>query len=612
MILVLGGTTEGRMAVQVLEEGNHPFFYSTRDTTQSVDLHHGKHITGGMTVEQMSLFCQEHAIRLLVDAAHPFARQLHENVYIVSQRMDIPVVRVERIYPDYTSYTHLIHWCSDYEDACRQLQVDDRYCLLALSGVQTIAKLRSYWETHPQTWFRILNRDVSRQVVQNIGFPMNRICYYKGKTVKDELQLIQHVCPDAILTKESGESGGLVSKLEAAKVSNLPVYIVKRPVLPPSFLAVNGPHGLRRQIENLFPEFYTLHTGVTTGTCAATGALCALQTILGKRSHVYTLQSVGIILPNRETIYVNAQLLSCNDQSAQVEVIKRSGDDPDTTQGIQILVTVNLVERKLGSKEDIIIDGGIGIGRVTLPGLDIPIGEAAINAVPKQMIRDNLHDLLVDWTKYQVEVLIEVPAGKEVASRTFNPKLGIVGGISIVGTSGIIRPFSSEAYVASIKRYIEVAVANEPNHVVLNSGAKSEKKLHVLYPQLHPTAFIQYGNYIGEALRFCATHKIAQVTLGVMIGKAVKLAEGYLDTHSHKVTKNHAFMQQIAEEAGCDSSHIESIGQINMARELWDILSDEEMKRYNQVLSTYCHQYCDPLLPEGELEIIIIAPSVRK
>lgn len=615
MILILGGTTEGRMAVEVLEDGDCPFFYSTRGKLQEVQLRHGQHVTGGLDVSQMTAFCREHDIRLLVDAAHPFAELLHDTVHQVSKALQIPVVRIERLMPDYSPYAENIRWCTDYEDVVKQLHADNRKRVLGLTGVQTIQKLESYWKAHPDTWFRILDRDESRNIVEQVGFPMSHICYYKDSTVESEQTIINKLTPDAIITKESGESGGLQSKLIAATQNNIPIYIVQRPTLPSSFNCVNGPHGLRREIEKHVPEFYKLHTGVTTGTCVTTGAICALQALLGETADLQEQRLVDVVLPNKETIHVPARLVHMDKLEAQAEVIKQSGDDPDATQGIAIYTKVTLVEKTndlCTSDEDILIDGGVGVGRVTLPGLDIPIGEAAINAVPKQMIRNNLKRLPVDWARYQLAIEITIPTGEDVASRTFNPRLGIVGGISIVGTSGIIRPFSSEAYVASIARYVEVGVANEPNHLVLNSGAKSEKKLQVLYPDLHPTAFIQYGNYIGDTLQFCATHKVAKVTLGLMIGKAVKLAEGYLDTHSHKVTKNHAFLQDMAREAMCTNEHIQAIGSLNMARELWSLLDKDEMQRYQAVIIQHCHAHCDQLLPEGEIEIVIIPPTVDK
>ncbi len=615
MILILGGTTEGRMAVEVLEDGDYPFFYSTRGKLQEVQLRHGQHVTGGMDISQMTAFCREHEIRLLVDAAHPFAEQLHDTVYQVSQTLQLPVVRVERMMPDYSLYAEYIRWCTDYDDVVKQLCANKRKRVLGLTGVQTIQKLKAYWQNHPDTWFRILDREVSRELVDEVGFPMSHICYYKDSTVASEQAIIDELQPDAIITKESGESGGLDSKLLAAKENQLPIYIVQRPTVPSSFFCVDGPHGLRREIEKHVPEFYKLHTGVTTGTCVTTGAICAMQAILGTETLDNKQKLIDVVLPNKETIHVEARLLSINELEAQAEVIKKSGDDPDATQGIAILTTVRLQEKSdsgCADDEAILIDGGVGVGRVTLSGLDIPIGEAAINAVPKQMIRSNLKRLAVDWERYQVIVEVTIPSGEEVAARTFNPRLGIVGGISIVGTSGIIRPFSSEAYVASIARYVEVGVANEPNHLVLNSGAKSEKKLQALYPHIHPTAFIQYGNYIGETLGFCADHKVATVTLGLMIGKAVKLAEGHLDTHSHKVTKNHAFLQEMAREAACSDDHIAAIGALNMARELWSILDTEEMERYQEVLIQRCHTHCDQLLPQGKIEILIIPPAVVK
>lgn len=142
MILVLGGTTEGRLAVKVLDESGKPYFYSTRGDSQQVSCRHGERVSGGMDAEKMEAFCRAHSVRLLVDAAHPFAVRLHETVEQVSRSLQLPVVRFERIYPPRTDE---VIWCADYQEAVRRLKEDGITRLLALTGVQTIGKLRDFW-----------------------------------------------------------------------------------------------------------------------------------------------------------------------------------------------------------------------------------------------------------------------------------------------------------------------------------------------------------------------------------------------------------------------------------------------------------------------------------
>ena len=165
---------------------------------------------------------------------------------------------------------------------------------------------------------------------------------------------------------------------------------------------------------------------------------------------------------------------------------------------------------------------------MTLPGLGIPVGEPAVNKVPREMITRELSALYDGG----LDVTISVPGGRELALKTFNPKLGVVDGISIIGTSGIVRPFSSEAFVEALRKEMEVAIAVGVPQIVINSGAKSEQFLRARFPDLQPQGFIHYGNFIGATLSLAAELGISRVTMGIMLGKAVKLAEGNLDTAS--------------------------------------------------------------------------------
>lgn len=206
-----------------------------------------------------------------------------------------------------------------------------------------------------------------------------------------------------------------------------------------------------------------------------------------------------------------------------------------------------------------------------------------------------------------IVVTISVPGGEEIAKRTFNPRLGIEGGISIIGTSGIVKPFSSEAFVSSIRKSMEVACATGSPRVVISSGAKSERYIKAYYPELPAQAFVHYGNFIGETLKIADKLKLPRVTLGVMIGKAVKLAEGHLDTHSKKVTMNKEFIQDIAHRTGCNEDVLTAIRNMNLARELWDIIPAEKLETFSKLLTEHCKQCCAPLLPDGELTILLIS-----
>ena len=586
MILILGGTTEGRLAVKVADEAGSPYYYSTRGIQQEIACRNGIHLTGGMDVEAMTSFCIHHQIRLLVDAAHPFAVGLHQTVHETAIRLNLPVVRVERSYPERATD---IVWCEDYEDAVCKLEKDRIHSLLSLTGVQTIGKLRGYWAKHP-CWFRILKRDESLALARSQGFDEQRIVYYQAE---DEESLLKRLTPQAILTKESGETGGFQQKIDAARMLGIPVYVVKRPSLPDSFMNVTGEYGLRKQIEKWVPGFYPLRSGYTTGACATAASKAALLGLLGR--DIPSL--IPIRFPNGETLSLPVVDVQLGEESVSAIVVKDAGDDPDVTHGHRIVSTI-----RFSSHPGIHFLQGEGVGKVTLPGLGLEIGEPAINKVPRQMMEQELSAL------YQggLDVTISVPDGRELAKRTFNPKLGIVDGISIIGTSGIVRPFSSEAFVEAIRREIEVAQALGCTHLVINSGAKSERYLKIEFPDLLPQAFVHFGNFIGETLRIADELHIPEVTMGIMIGKAVKLAEGFLDTHSKKVVMNKAFLKQLAIKSGCSQEALALIENLTLARELWEHLSKEDACLFFTGLLDNCYAHCRPLMSDGKLTILLI------
>ena len=562
MILVFGGTTEGRKAAEVLEEAGSPFFYSTKTGEQDISLHHGQSIDGAMDAEAMKAFVSEHGIRLIVDAAHPFASRLHETIAAVASDRQIPVIRYERIYPPRDPD---IMWIDDYSQV-----PTDIHTLLATTGVQSISKLKWLEALGIKVFYRILNRESSIVLAKEHGATDNQLCFYEDGNKID-------VDADAILLKESGLSGGFCEKVAAARAKGMRIIALKRPELTQGD-CVNGPYGLRRAVERLLPEFYPLHSGLTTGTCATAAAIAAtIRLVKGE-----TPEEVSVLLPDGETIMV---AVGYGEDYAYC--IKEAGDDPDVTNGIE-------VRAKVQTNEQFEIVGGEGVGRFTLPGFDYPPGEAAINKAPREMMRQNIQE--------DVRITISVPDGEEIAKRTFNPRLGIEGGISIIGVSGIVKPFSEEAFIDSIRKCMEVAKASGSERVVINSGGKSERFVKALYPELPKQAFVEYGNYIGETLKIAHELNIPKVTLGVMLGKAVKLAAGHLDTHSRKTTMDLGFIQQMLQESGITID----ISDITLARELWERIPLERLQDFAQTVIRHCAEHCLPLLPNGELTILLI------
>ena len=575
MILVFGGTTEGRKTVEVLEEGGNTYYYSTKTGEQDITLHHGQRIDGALDAEAMQTFCREHDIRLIVDAAHPFASQLHQTIAQVSESLNVPTIRYERIYPERDPE---ITWIDDYSQIPR-----DIHSLLATTGVQSIAKLKPLEAECIRIYYRILQRESSIALALKQGASSGQLCYY------EDPQDIP-VEAEAILLKESGLSGGFSEKVEAAKARGMRIIALKRPQTPAIFTIVNGPYGLRRAVEKLLPEFYPLHSGLTTGTCATAAAIAATIKLLKNE----TPEEVPVMLPNGETIMV---AVGYGEDCAYC--IKDAGDDPDVTNGLEIGAVVEQALMQ-GRRSLIMIEGGMGVGTFTLPGFDYPPGSPAINKAPREMICKNIEPLIDEHTPLNVTIF--VPQGEEIARRTFNPRLGIEGGISIIGVSGIVKPFSEEAFIDSIRKCMTVAKASGSDRVVINSGGKSERFVKALYPDLPAQAFVEYGNYIGETLKIAHELDIRNVTLGVMLGKAVKLAAGHLDTHSRRATMDKAFVKQLLDEAHCDVD----ITPITLARELWDLLPKEKAKAFAQVIISHCADHCAPLLPNGSLTILLI------
>ena len=567
MILVFGGTTEGRKAVEVLEEGGSPYYYSTKTGEQDLTLHHGQRIDGALDAEAMQTFCRENDIRLIVDAAHPFATLLHQTIAEVSDALKIPAIRYERIFPERDAS---LEWFDSYEQVPRDIK-----SLLATTGVQSISKLKPLEAKGVKVYYRILNRESSISLAQKQGATMEQLCYFEDpKEVPVEA--------DAILLKESGLSGGFQEKVDAAKAKGMRIFVLKRPETPAAFRIVNGPYGLRRAVEKLLPEFYPLHSGLTTGTCATAAAIAATIRLLKYE----TPEEVPVLLPDGETIYVPVSY-----GEGYASVFKDAGDDPDVTNGLEIRASVK-------PTDTFEILGGEGVGTFTLPGFDYPPGSPAINKAPCEMIRQNLTAI----TNNPLSITISVPEGEAIAKRTFNPRLGIEGGISIIGVSGIVKPFSEEAFIDSIRKCMTIAQASGADRVVINSGGKSERFVKALYPDLPQQAFVEYGNYIGETLKMAHELDIREVTLGVMLGKAVKLAAGHLDTHSRKATMDKAFISEMLHEAGCQVD----LEKITLARELWQVIPADKIENFCHVVLQHCMDHCRPLVPQANLTILLI------
>ncbi|NEN84342.1 cobalt-precorrin-5B (C(1))-methyltransferase [Paenibacillus elgii] len=327
-------------------------------------------------------------------------------------------------------------------------------------------------------------------------------------------------------------------------------------------------------------ETKPLRHGYTTGACATAAAQAALEALIVQESQT----QATIRLPIGQD--VTFEIVACAYASdwASAEVIKDGGDDPDATHGARIISEVFWREAP-----GIEIDGGVGVGRVTKPGLPVEVGQAAINPVPRKMIREAVEAVLNRYELHRgVRVVVSVPDGEEIAKKTLNARLGILGGISILGTRGIVVPFSTAAYKASVAQAIRVAVKGGCSHVVLSTGGRSEKFGMELYPELPEEAFVEMGDFVGFAIQQCARQGISKITLVGMMGKFSKVAQGVMMVHSKSASVDFGFLAHMAEEAGAPEAVIKEVLEANTAAQVGDQMQALGCTAFFDVMSGHC------------------------
>ena len=344
-----------------------------------------------------------------------------------------------------------------------------------------------------------------------------------------------------------------------------------------------------------------LRYGYTTGSCATAATVAALSALLSREVQ----ENVTITLPSEKAAFFSVDECIMTPESACCGVRKDAGDDPDVTNGLIIRSEVRL-------REDIpwgtvLFLKGEGVGRVTLSGLGIPVGGPAVNPVPRHMIIGAVRSLL---KKYRVEggvaVTLSIPGGENVAKKTMNEKIGVVGGLSIIGTSGIVVPYSEEAYIESIRRALQVASSNSYREIVTISGARNEKYLKKLFPALPGPAFIHYGNRLGktlEMIREC--NRFESVTVGVMLVKATKLAQGELDMSSRNVPLNRDFIATLAEKTGYNSDICRQIRDLSLIRNLTEIIPFRKEEPFYHELAKSCYSVCSRLVTGARLTFVL-------
>ena len=338
----------------------------------------------------------------------------------------------------------------------------------------------------------------------------------------------------------------------------------------------------------------TLRTGFTTGTCAAAGAKAGMLAIKEQKN----IDTVDVLLP-RGT-FAKIQIIKCEFQSSSAicTVIKDGGDDPDVTHGAEIVTRISLE----GNPKQICIQGGKGVGKVTKPGLGLEIGKHAINPVPKKMIEQSVREIGKEMLHDTgILVTVSVPNGEKIALKTDNPRLGIIGGISILGTSGIVTPFSTASYAAAIRQNIQVASAMNDDTVVLTTGGRSEEYAMKTI-KLADHCFVQIGDFSGYAIRECAKNGIKIVYIMGFIGKLAKMAAGVKQTHVKGSKVDMKLLAEIAQKNGADEKTVKRILEANTARHVLEIIQEDKIAGF---FDEICHVVQDRMMEHSEKKIKI-------
>jgi cobalt-precorrin-5B (C1)-methyltransferase len=334
-----------------------------------------------------------------------------------------------------------------------------------------------------------------------------------------------------------------------------------------------------------------LRTGYTTGACATAAAVAATRTLLEPQA----VEAVTIHLPAGRDVTFALHQVEVGPAGAFASVVKDAGDDPDVTHGAEICARVRWVD-----EPGIHLKGGPGVGTVTRAGLGLEVGGPAINPVPRRMLHEHLSAVLGARLRERgLEVTIEVPRGEEMAKKTLNARLGIVGGISILGTTGIVVPYSTAAWRASVGQAIDVAAANGQRQVVLSTGGRSEQFAMSLLPELPEVAFVEMGEFTGHALKRCARRGVQRVTLSGMVGKMSKIAQGHMMTHVASNQVDLGFLATVAADCGAPPALQDAIRGANTARHFQELVQAANLPAaFDRLAELVCRQ-CRAVVRDG-------------
>lgn len=293
-----------------------------------------------------------------------------------------------------------------------------------------------------------------------------------------------------------------------------------------------------------------LRTGYTTGTCAALAARAATRLLLSGEA----TEGVSLVTPKGVPVEAAVHNAAISGESARCAVQKDAGDDPDVTDGILVYATVRKTDG-----DQVLVDGGVGVGRVTRPGLDQPVGAAAINSIPREMIIREVRDVC-DECGYGggIAVIVSIPEGEKIAARTFNANLGILGGLSIIGTSGIVEPMSTQAMIDAMRVEMNVLRSEGHDNIIATPGNYGVRFLRTM-PALRGRPYVKCSNHIGEAVDAAGRLGFRSMLVVGHVGKLIKLAGGVMDTHSRVADCRLELLALHAALAGTEPAGLRSI-----------------------------------------------------
>lgn len=363
-----------------------------------------------------------------------------------------------------------------------------------------------------------------------------------------------------------------------------------------------GNRPVKTHSDNKWRQAHRLREGYTTGACAAAAARAAARALI--TGHPVT--EIAIDLPAKKG--VTFQMVRCELEPGRVTcgTVKDAGDDPDVTHGAEIQAAVEWCDAP-----GVSISGGEGVGVVTKPGLSLPIGEPAINAGPRRMIARAVAEEMGDiLDKRGLKVTIAVPGGEEIAQETVNPRLGIIGGISILGTTGIVKPYSQSAYRASIYVELKVAARNGVPQAVLSTGNRSEEYTRRRYPHWSEMGFVQVGDHIGYGLKQARRLRFPLVVVVGMVGKLSKLAQGRMQTHVSEGGIDRDFLAEVAGRLGAGDHLVECIRSANTAHHIQVMLRRAGVEGLEQQLAELSAERASEFL-DGAVDVEVLLYDIK-